>query len=253
MKTKTLLVLFGLLLGALSASAADARKKIVMLISEPEYDTAKTLPEFAAKFLAKDFRVVVVNGMAAPNDNAFDKIQEVADADVLLISARRRTPPKEQFEVIRRYLAAGKPVVGIRTASHAFVLRNGKPAEGLADWPDWDAKVIGGSYTNHYGKGPIATMTAATPAHPILRGVKLPFTSDATLYQSNPLRTGAQALLTGMIAEKPAESVAWTFTRPDGGRTFYTSLGAPSDFQNASFTQLLQNGIAWAAGTLPAK
>jgi len=172
---------------------------------------------------------------------------------VLLISVRRRTPPTAQLDLIRRYIAVGKPVVGIRTASHAFVLRTGKPAEELADWPNWDEQVIGGSYTNHFGSGPITSVTAMQPEHPILRGVKLPFTSPSTLYQSNPLRAGAQALLTGAIPGQPAESVAWTFTRPDGGRTFYTSLGSPADFQDASFTRLLQNGIEWAAGTRPAK
>ena len=253
MKIKNLLMLIAVLLGALSAAAADTRKKVVMLIAEPEYDTAKTLPEFAAKFLEKDFRVVICGGSTAAGENAFSKIEEVADADVLLISVRRRTPPKAQFDLIRRHIAAGKPIVGIRTASHAFVLRTGKPADGLADWPDWDAQVIGGSYTNHYGTGPITTVTAVQPGHPVVRGVKLPFTSPSTLYKSNPLRAGAQAVLTGAIPGQPAESVAWTSTRPDGGRTFYTSLGSPADFQNSSFTRLLQNGIAWAAGALPAK
>ena len=54
-------------------------------------------------------------------------------------------------------------------------------------------------------------------------------------------------LLTASIPKQPAEPVAWTFTRADGGRTFYTSLGSPSDFKNDSFTRLLRNGIAWAA------
>ena len=59
MKLKTLLVFFTILLGA---SAADARKKIVMLIAEPEYDTAKTLPEFSAKFLEKELSAADTNG-----------------------------------------------------------------------------------------------------------------------------------------------------------------------------------------------
>src|ERR1044071_5327277 len=80
------------LLAACAMSAADARKKLVMLIAEPEYDTAKTLPEFAAAQLAKDFRVVTVMGSTAAGENSFDHIEEIADADVLLISVRRRTP-----------------------------------------------------------------------------------------------------------------------------------------------------------------
>ena len=238
------------LLVALTAAlhAADARKKLVMLVAEPEYDTAKTLPEFAKKFLEKDYRVTIVSGTPGANETSFDRIEELNDADVLLVSVRRRTPPKAQLEVIRRYVAAGKPVVGIRTASHAFALaRNQKLADGNADWPQWDEQVIGGNYANHHGKGPPIAIAAVDAQHPILRGVKVPFESQATLYRNTPLRAGARALLNGTIPKQPTEPLAWTFQRADGGRTFYTSLGAPSDFENASFTQLLKNGIAWAA------
>jgi type 1 glutamine amidotransferase len=231
--------------------AADTRKKLVMLIAEHEYETATTLPEFAAAHLAKDFRVVAVTGSTAPGENAFERIAEIADADVLLVSVRRRTPPKAQFEIIRRHIQAGKPLVGIRTASHAFSLGRGQTlAEGNADWPLFDAEVIGGNYSNHHGKGPPTTVTAAAPTtatHPILRGVTLPFTSESSLYKNTPLRSGATALITGTIPGQPAEPLAWTFTRPGGGRTFYTSLGGPSDFKNPSFVQLLRNGILWAA------
>jgi len=235
-------------LAVATAGAADARKKLVMLIAEPEYETARTLPEFAAAHLAKDFRVVLVTGSTAAGENGFQGINEVADADVLLVSVRRRTPPAAQLAVVQRHVRAGKPVVGIRTASHAFSLSRGQPpAAGFADWPKWDAEVIGGNYANHHGKGPATTVTLTGPDHPILKGVKLPFTSETTLYRNTPLQKGAEALLTGSIPGQPAEPLAWTFTRQDGGRTFYTSLGGPSDFSNPAFVQLLRNGLLWAA------
>ena len=245
---KTIVRLWAVLfLAAATLHAADARKKLVMLIAEPEYDTAKTLPAFAAKHLAKNFRVVIVSGTPGANETSFDRINEINDADVLLVSVRRRTPPKAQLEVIRRYVAAGKPVVGIRTASHAFALGKGqKLAEGNADWPQWDERVIGGNYANHHGKGPPIAIAALDASHPILRGVKVPFTSQSTLYRNAPLRAGAHALLSGTIPNQPTEPVAWTFQRADGGKTFYTSLGSPSDFQNPSFAALLKNGIQWA-------
>lgn len=252
MKLPSPLRLLLLAAGIVSAAfAADPRKKLVMVIAEHEYETARTLPEFAAAQLAQDFRVVLVTGSIAPGENALDPIGEVADADVLLISVRRRTPPQAQLAAIRRHIAAGKPVVGIRTASHAFVLGKGQVlAAGNADWATWDADVIGGSYSNHHGRGTITAvaLAAGTPAdHPILRGVKLPFTSESTLYKNTPLRAGATALLSGTIPGQPTEPLAWTFTRADGGRTFYTSLGGPPDFKNPSFVQLLRNGINWAA------
>jgi type 1 glutamine amidotransferase len=244
-----LLVLSGMLVTA--SSAADARRKLVMLIAEPEYDTALSLPEFAAKHLAKDFRVVTVSGSPAPGRTDFDHIKEIADADVLLVSVRRRTPPTAQLEAIRAHVKAGKPVVGIRTASHAFALGRGQTlAAGNADWPQFDAEVIGGNYSNHHGKGPPTRVTpsdANAAKHPILAGVTLPFDSEYSLYKNTPLRSGAQALLTGTIPGQAPEPVAWTFERPGGGRTFYTSLGGTTDFKNPSFVTLLRNGILWAA------
>ena len=245
-----LAILATALFSACATTAADTRKKLVMLIAEHEYETATTLPEFAAKHLAKDFRVLTVTGSLAPGQTAFDGINEIADADVLLVSVRRRTPPKAQLDAIRRHIMAGKPVVGIRTASHAFALgRNQTLADGNADWAQFDAEVIGGNYSNHHGKAAtrVTSTDSANATHPILKGVTLPFDSEATLYKNTPLKAGATSLLTGTIPNQPPEPIAWTFTRPGGGRTFYTSLGGPSDFKHASFVTLLRNGILWAA------
>jgi type 1 glutamine amidotransferase len=246
-----LLLVAAALLTAAGASAAEGRKKLVMLIAEHEYETATSLPEFAARHLAKDFRVVTITGSLAPGENSFESVKEIADADILLVSVRRRTPPKAQLDAIRRHVTAGKPVVGIRTASHAFSPARGqKPAAGNAEWPEFDHEVIGGNYTNHHGKGAaihVTSSSATTAKHPILKDVTLPFESEYSLYKNTPLRPGAQALLTGAIPGKDAEPVAWVFTRPDGGRTFYTSLGGPSDFNNTSFVTLLRNGLLWAA------
>jgi type 1 glutamine amidotransferase len=250
LRSKIALLLAAALLSA-SAFAADTRKKLVMLIAEHEYETATTLPEFAARHLAKDFRVVTITGSLAPGVTAFDGVNDLADADVLLVSVRRRTPPKAQLEVIRRHVAAGKPVVGIRTASHAFALSRGqKLAEGNAEWAQFDAEVIGGNYSNHHGKGPPTRVTATdanASKHPILKGVTLPFESESSLYRNTPLKPGAKPLLTGTIPGKDPEPLAWTFSRPGGGRTFYTSLGSPSDFKNPAFVTLLRNGLLWAA------
>ena len=43
------------------------------------------------------------------------------------------------------------------------------------------------------------------------------------------------------------QPVTWVRTF-HGGRVFYTSLGAPGDFEEPSFRRLLTNAIFWAAG-----
>jgi len=232
---------------AVSAQPPDLRKKLVLLIGDNEYETERTLPAFVEAHLKDEFRVVVVSAGTSVTNSVFDKMEEIEDADVLLVSVRRRIPPKAQMDIVRRHVLAGKPVVGIRTANHAFARgRNGQP-EGGSDWPDWDRVVIGGNYTGYHPRGLVSHVTTATPDSPLLEGVKLPFESGAWLYKVQPLAARAQPVLTATVEGGMSEPIAWTFIRDDGGRTFYTSLGMPSDFENPSFAALLRNGVRWAA------
>lgn len=68
------------------------------------------------------------------------------------------------------------------------------------------------------------------------------------LNQVSPINPKAHAILSGSLAGFPAEPVAWTFTHSGQGRTFFTPLGHPEDFEHPSFQRLLLNGIRWAAG-----
>lgn len=257
MRTRTLRLIAiataGLLVASLchaEKASADSRKKLVLLVADREYETPRTLPKFAAQFLEKEFRTVMVSSTAGAEQTGFERIKEITDADVLLVSVRRRTPPKAQLDTIRAYIKAGKPVVGIRTASHAFFLGRGQSlAEGNACWPDWDAEVFGGNYTGHHAKGIRTNITAADGGkHPLLRNVQLPFVSPSWLYKVSPLKSGTVVLMMGAIDGHPAEPVAWTFQRADGGKSFYTSLGHPDDFDQPAFQILLATAIKWAAG-----
>lgn len=228
------------------AASEPVRKKLVLLIGDNEYETERTLPAFAAEHL-KEYNVVVVSAGREVTNSVFDRMEEVEDADLLLVSVRRRLPPKSQMDIVRKYVLAGKPVVGIRTASHAFARgRNGQP-EGGSEWPDWDRTVIGGNYTSYHPRGLVSRMSAPRPDSPLLEGVKLPFESSAWMYKVTPLAPRAEPVLIGTVEGDKSEPVAWTFVRDDGGRTFYTSLGMPADFENPSFVALLRNGVRWAA------
>jgi type 1 glutamine amidotransferase/nicotinamidase-related amidase len=231
----------------------DQRPHLAIVMAEDEYETERTLPKFAAEQLGKAFRVSFVHEDKA-DAHRIPGLAVLHDADVALISVRRRTLMPEQLKIVRDFVAAGKPVIGIRTASHAFSLRNAPAPEGLADWPEFDAQVFGGHYTNHHGNRLLATVSVLSEAadHPILRGVtRTPFPSGGSLYMTSPLAANALPLLTGTVEGRPSEPVAWTFTRAAGGRSFYTSLGHPADFENIEFIRLLTNGIHWAAGLPP--
>ncbi len=227
--------------------AGDLRPRLAILSAEDEYETEKTLPEFAAVHLG-GYRLHFIFGDA--NDKgSLPGIEQIATDDALLVSVRRRPLKPEQLQIIRSFIAAGKPVIGIRTASHAFSLRNKQPEAGLADWPSLDSDVWGGSYTNHYGNTDYPQITAVDPPAdtPLARSLGgVSFVSGGSLYQVSPLGPGTQPLLSGSIAGKPAEPVAWTNVRAGGGRAFYTSLGHKGDFAQDQFRLLLANGIHWA-------
>ena len=242
-------VIAGLPTPASAQPAKDPRPKLVMLIAGQSYETDRTLPAFAARFLEAQFQVVICEGAMTNPANRFERSEEIADADILVVSVWRRAPPREQLALIRRHVESGKPVVGIATSSHAFTLRQGaSPASGSQDWPEWGPRVIGANYTSHHPIRFITTVTAMDPADPLLAGVTLPFTSKMELNLVRPLSPGAHAFLTGTIEGQAPEPVAWTFQHYGGGKTFFTPLGHPEDFTNPAFQRLLLNGIRWAAG-----
>ena len=234
--------------GAPHRFPGDSRKHIVFLIGEREYDTEKTLPGFVSKHLTTSFRTTFV--FADPEGaarNKFHGIEAVRDADLLFVSVRRRALPQADLKLVRDHIQEGKPVIGIRTASHAFSLR-GKPApQGHAVWEEWDAEVIGGNYTGHHGNA-LTTEVRSTEEGLHFLGDESPFQfqSGGSLYINSPPRPGQNILLFGKVAGiDRLEPLAWTFKRSDGGKTFYTSLGHVSDFEQESFVRILRRAITW--------
>ena len=236
----------------------DRRPHLALLVAEDEYKTEESLPKFAAQYLGRDYRVSIIFGSDTNRDD-IPGIEALDQADALLVSVRRRPLPAAQLEHVRRFVAAGKPVVGIRTASHAFAPSAGKPlGEGLAQWSDFDQQVFGGNYVNHHANDlhPRVTIAAGSGHHTVLADIEFQhYVSPGSLYKVSPLLPGTQPLLMGTVPGFPSEPVAWTRVRADGGRSFYTSLGHVGDFSQPAFCRFLFNGINWACnlnGTPPA-
>lgn len=228
----------------------DKRPRVVFISAEHEYGAAETLPEFADELVRKHgLYCEIVQGSPlkdGPNLHWIAGMEALTRADLVVVFARRRAFPADQMKYLRDYLAAGKPLIGLRTASHAFDTRGNTPA-GHSDWPRFDPEVLGGNYTGHYNSGPKTTVTPApgSQGHPILTGVELPFVSNGSLYQAKPLAPTATLLLTGAIPDQEPEPIAWT-NKYGGSRIFYTSLGHPDDFANPQFRRLLVNAVFWA-------
>jgi hypothetical protein len=235
------------------ATSAPEHPHVVFMIGEDEYHTWETLPEFAKRELQpRGYRITIVNGDGADKDNFPGLVEALRTADLLFLSTRRRTPPPDQLNAVRAHLAAGKPLVGIRTACHAFALRPNDPphAANRAAWQEFDPEVLGGHYTNHHPAGPKTVVSVAPGAakHPILKEVRIDaLAGNGSLYKVSPLAADAKPLLIGAIPGESPEPIAWTHEYgPKHARVFYTSLGHPDDFQNAEFRRLLLNGVRWA-------
>lgn len=251
----SILLTAAVLCATLPLARAPQSPHVVFMIGEEEYHTWETLPEFAERDLKSlGYRVTIVNADAADKNNFPGLVEALRSADLLFVSVRRRTPPTEQLDAVRAHLAAGKPLVGIRTACHAFALRPADPPApaGHATWQDFDPEVLGGHYTNHHPDGPKTTVTMGSggKAHALLKGISVDRLIGAgSLYKVSPLEKGTTPLLTGSIPGQPPEPIAWTHTYgPKRARIFFTSFGHPDDFKNAEFRRLLSNGIAWALG-----
>ena len=242
------------------AAAADVKPhdRLVILYADNEYKNDASLKEFADRYLKKDFNVEMVS-WDKYDGHQFVGIERLKDADLILISARRRVLPKEQLDLIRKWVADGKPVVGIHTASHAFAGKSGSKSPGGTDeWPKFDEEVLGCHYTGHYpspAKGTTPTVIRTAPSasdNPILAGISQEgFRSAGSLYKCAPLGPKATLLVEGYLAGKEdgtTEPVAWSNTSPGGGRVFFTSLGHVQDFSEPVFVRLLRNGIYWASG-----
>jgi type 1 glutamine amidotransferase len=232
----------------------DRRPHLAIIVAEDEYKTEETLPVLALQHLGRDFRVSFVFG-SEQDRNDLPGLEVLESADLALFSVRRRVLPQKQLEAIRKFVSAGRGVLGIRTASHAFSLRSGQDVPpGFAAWPTFDPEVLGGNYQGHHGQGPKTAITLAAGAseHEILRGVELSgFEGHGSLYKNAPLVEDALPLLMGSIPDKPPEPIAWTFIRQDGGRSFYTSLGHKDDFEEPAFQKMLYQAACWVVGRKP--
>jgi putative membrane-bound dehydrogenase-like protein len=230
---------------------ADDRPRAVFLIGEDEYNTDETLPAFAIKELepAGIRCTFIIADPKSPHE--FPGAQALDDADLLVLSVRRRAPTSDQMIFIRKYIESGKPVVGIRTASHAFDAR-GKAPRGHVEWTSFDPDVLGGHYTNHYPDTlkPEIERVDRNQGHPILHGVDTPFPAAGSLYKTSPLAATTIPLLIGRAGGSQAEPVAWVNLK-GSSRVFYTSLGHPGDFNRAEFRVLLRNAVFWALNRQP--
>jgi type 1 glutamine amidotransferase len=261
-------------------------KHIVLVSGDEEYRSEEALPQLA-KILSKHhgFKTTVVfaiePGTGEINPNKGDNIpglEALQTADLMIIATRFRHLPDEQMKFIADYVEAGKPVVGLRTATHAFNgggtyarYSNGSNAEG---WKGGFGKqVLGEQWVNHHGhhgkEGTRGIVVAGQEKNPILRGIEpgsIFGTTDVYTVVLEDIAKNCNSLILGEVTETleptskavagkkndPMMPVAWTklYKSPSGkeARVFCTTMGAASDFEYEGTRRLVINAAYWTLG-----
>lgn len=258
-------------------------KHIVLVSGDDEYRSEETLPQLG-KMLATHhgfkctvlFPVDPATGEIKPDyQKNIPGLEALDTADLMILCTRFRNLPDAQMKHFVDYVESGKPVVALRTSTHAFNLDD---QSGYQDYswnkPDggFGRRVLGETWVAHHGvHGKESTRGIAAPGeenHPIVRGikageiwgptdvytVKLPLPGD-----SKPIVLGQ--VLVGMKADDaplegakndPMMPVAWTksYTGKSGkaSRIFTTTMGAATDFENTGVRRMLVNAAYWALG-----
>src|SRR5262245_24062405 len=237
------LILVGLL--ATQSRSDEPAPLKVHIIAGGEYDPVLSMTEFK-KYVEERYRVECTtsfyDGTGSPSK--LENLDSLKSADLLLLFARRMALREEQMKLIRAHWEQGKPIVGIRTACHAFQ---------KADNEIIDRQLFGG----HYGVGPSSNGGYTTAVakgqeeHPVLKGVGA-VKAAKYAYGNGPLAEGVVVLqIVGRIKDKDFP-VTWVNTHK-GGRYLYTSLGAPEDFQQEGMKRLISNAVFWTTQRDPDK
>lgn len=260
-------------------------RHIVFVTGDEEYRSEQGMVQLA-RILSRrhGFKCTVLfaidrtDGSINPNqrDN-IPGLEALDSADLMVIFVRWRDLPDAQMRHIADFVESGKPVIGLRTATHAFKLDT-SPTYLRYTWnsKDWDGgfgrQVLGETWINHHGKHGVqstrALIAKGMEKHPVLRGVgEGAIWGPSDVYTvKRPLPGDSEPLLLGQVIDgmKPTDPpaagkqndpmmpVAWvkTYTGAKGksARVFTTTMGAAQDLANEALRRLLVNAAYWTLG-----
>jgi len=218
-----------------SATAQAAPKQrpleVCLVSGSLEYKSDESLAVLE-EYLEKSYAIRCTRAFRKSDDD-LPGLENLEHCDAMLLFTRRLSPSPQQLERIKRYCRGGRPIVALRTASHAF-----------QNWLELDKEILGGDYQGHYGNTNPTQVAVAKGAekHPVLAGFA-PFVSSGSLYKNPKVAADTTVLLTGSIPGH-SEPVAWTRLN-HGGRLVYCSLGHPDDFRQPAFRRFLVNALFW--------
>ncbi|MDD4870405.1 MAG: ThuA domain-containing protein [Kiritimatiellae bacterium] len=278
---------------------AGKGKHIVLLSGDEEYRSEEAMIQLgrilAVRHGFKCTILFAINPQTGEIDpltrNNIPGMEALDHADMCVLSLRFRELPDMQMKHFADFVNSGKPIMGLRTATHAFAYsKDSKSPYAKYDWKnkDWPGgfgrQVLGETWVSHHGRhGSEATRGVIEPSaknHPILRGVTDVF-GPTDVYTVNP-PADCTILMRGQVLmgmnpndppvvgkQKPADKyeknnpmqpLVWLRDyKGETGKTskvITTTMGAAVDLSNEGLRRLLVNACYWALGLedkIPAK
>jgi type 1 glutamine amidotransferase len=249
-------------------------RTIVLISGDEEYRSEEALP-MLGKVLSQRhgfdctvlFAIDPATGLIDSNHQGnIPGLEALADADLMIIATRFRRLPPEQLRPIATYLQSGKPVIGLRTATHAFT--GDAETNGIV-WRDFGLNVLGEKWVAHHGRhlveGARGVIEPGQADHPVLRGVGTVY-GPSDVYTVSNLNPEATILLRGEVTatlapdspavegakNAPMMPLAWLrdYQVPEGkpGRAFTSTMGAAVDFLDEDLRRLVVNAAYHLTG-----
>jgi len=259
-------------------------KHIVFLSGDEEYRSEEGLP-MLAKILATrhGFKCTVVFAIN-PKDGTIDPntqtnipgLDALDSADLCVMLLRFRELPDTEMKHFVDYLNRGKPIIGLRTSTHAFSYTRNKQSPYASfsyndkEWPGgFGQQVLGDTWINHHGdhgkQSTRGVINEEFKSHPILRGVT-DIWGPTDVYGVVHLPTNATVLARGQVLSgmrpddpplegpknNPMMPLIWVreYTG-EAGKTsaiVATTMGAATDLECADLRRLLVNACYWTTG-----
>ena len=260
-------------------------KHIVLVSGDEEYRSEEALTQLG-KILATHhgFKCTVLFAIN-PKDGTIDPIvtnnlpglEALRSADLMIIATRYRNLPDDQMRHVVEYLDSGRPVIGMRTATHAFNIPAGKTYSKYgcnSNEKGWDGgfgrQVLGEKWINHYGHHGVESTRGVIAEGmrdcAIVRGcediwgptdvyqVRLPLPGDCRPVVLGQVLQGMKPTDKAVEGKKndPMMPIAWTKTyaaaNGQHGRVFTTTMGAAMDVASEGLRRLLVNAAYWCIG-----
>ena len=264
-------------------------KRIVLLAGDEEYRSEEALP-MLGKLLSQRhgftctvlFAINKETGEIDPNTGDNLPGAEALDkADLVITSLRFRHWPDGQMKHFADYVKAGKPLIGLRTSTHAFSGIRGE----YAPFNAFGKKVYGEGWVSHWGshksEATRGVIESGAKDDAVLRGVSDIF-GDTDVYEAYP-PADAKILVRGLVLKgmkpgdepadykkkratdkeeqevnNPAMAVVWTRVNDNefgkGNKVLCTTMGSATDLQYEGLRRLVVNAAYSFTGLeVPAK